>query len=720
MRVLCLALLTVALWLLPLGRERARASDGVPLRRFALTVAANDGGPARETLQYAERDARALADVLQQLGGVDGVDTVRLLQPSAEALRAAFAALQQRVRDAEAEGVRTEVVFYYSGHSDDSALLLGRERVPYPALRQLLEELPTQVRIAILDSCASGAFTREKGGVKRAPFLVDASTEVRGHAFLTSASADEAAQESDRIGGSFFTHYLVSGLRGAADASGDRKITLTEAYRFAFEETLARTAPTQYGSQHPAYEIRLAGTGDLVMTDLRSTKAELVVDESVEGRLFVWGTPRTLLIEVDKRLGRRVVLALPPGSYRLELARGAHYYVAETIALSGQSSPLARNAFHEVERETTLARGVVEQFALHPFAAGLIPPLTTNHHVRVRQGRPVLDHVGVALMYDAPDALEGLQLSLFGIAARRYAKGLQFGLFFTDTGELLGVQLSGVANAARTFGSGLQLAGAVNYAGIELRGLQVAALNYAEALYGAQLTLGINVARERMAGLQVGSLSWARHAHGVQVGFCNLVGDLHGLQVGALNVARGAVHGVQVGVINYADEADFSIGALGMTRQGGAHLSLGFDELFAPELSLRLDAKYNYSFVGGGIAPYGPERGAYGVGAGLGLKAPLFVPALWLDVDLGFFMVQPVSDFRRGVPNSLWRIRALARYELHKHFSVFAGLTLNTYLQLDEHGRFLPDRLVTAHRLTSSDGEAQVWFWPGFAAGLRL
>ena len=44
----------------------------------------------------------------------------------------------------------------------------------------------------------------------------------------------EAAQESDRICASYFTHYLVSGFRGAADLSGDGKVTLNEAYQFAF------------------------------------------------------------------------------------------------------------------------------------------------------------------------------------------------------------------------------------------------------------------------------------------------------------------------------------------------------------------------------------------------------------------------------------------------------------------------------------------------------
>jgi len=46
------------------------------------------------------------------------------------------------------------------------------------------------------------------------------------------------------------------GLRGAADASGDGRVTLGESYQFAFQETLAQTTTTQGGAQHPAYDIR--------------------------------------------------------------------------------------------------------------------------------------------------------------------------------------------------------------------------------------------------------------------------------------------------------------------------------------------------------------------------------------------------------------------------------------------------------------------------------
>ena len=176
---------------------------------------------------------------------------------------------------------------YYSGHADEQGLLLGDDRYSYRTLRDRLDEIPADVRIAVLDACASGAFTRIKSGKPRPAFLVDESADMRGHAFLTSSAATEAAQESDRIRASYFTHYLVSGFRGAADLSGDGKVTLNEAYQFAFTETLGRTVDTKGGAQHPSYDISLSGTGDVVMTDLRQTTATLVLAEELDGRFFV-------------------------------------------------------------------------------------------------------------------------------------------------------------------------------------------------------------------------------------------------------------------------------------------------------------------------------------------------------------------------------------------------------------------------------------------------
>lgn len=291
----------------------------VAVRRFAIIASSNDGGPERARLRFADTDARAVSEVLGELGGLQRDDLLLIPNATRTLLLAAFDRMRGQLEKLGPGQPRRELFIYYSGHSDEQGILLGAERVPYADLRNLIDASTAEVRIVVLDSCASGAVIRSRGGVHRPPFLSDASIAARGHAFLTASAADEAAQESDRIGGGFFTHHLVSGLRGAADSSRDGRVTLAEAYQFAYDETLrhTRTAPR---AQHPAYDIQLAGTGDLVLTDLRSTSAALVLADELSGRVEVRDALSRLVVEFSKERERPMRLGLPPGEYRIAIA----------------------------------------------------------------------------------------------------------------------------------------------------------------------------------------------------------------------------------------------------------------------------------------------------------------------------------------------------------------------------------------------------------------
>jgi hypothetical protein len=306
----------------------AQASAAGPLLRFALVIGANAGGGDRPALQYAISDAERFARVMVDLGGVTPANEIVLRQPRLRELADAFDLLTRRVNEGRRNAGRTEIVVYYSGHADEKGLLLGDDRYSYRSLRDRLDQIPADVRIAVLDACSSGAFTRAKGGRARPAFLVDESSDMRGHAFLTSSAESEAAQESDRIQASYFTHFLISGFRGAADMSGDGKITLNEAYQFAFNETLGRTVDTKGGAQHPSYDINMSGTGDVVITDVRQTTATLVLGEELEGRFFIRTGAQELVVELYKPRGRKVELAVDPGIYEVRIERDKGALVA--------------------------------------------------------------------------------------------------------------------------------------------------------------------------------------------------------------------------------------------------------------------------------------------------------------------------------------------------------------------------------------------------------
>ncbi len=114
-------------------------------RRFAVVVGSNDGGLERPLLRYANHDAKAFADVMETMGGVDRADTVRLADPTAIEVRQAIASLAVRVKLARDRGQRTEVLVYYSGHSDGEGILPEGERYPYADLRADLEIMQADV-----------------------------------------------------------------------------------------------------------------------------------------------------------------------------------------------------------------------------------------------------------------------------------------------------------------------------------------------------------------------------------------------------------------------------------------------------------------------------------------------------------------------------------------------------------------------------------------------
>src|SRR5579863_4986697 len=235
---------------------------------YALVVGTNEGGAGQARLRFAEDDARRVAEVLRDVGRVAPSDAQVLLHPDAASLLAAIDALAVKLKaDAAAHGP-SEVVFYYSGHARANALTLGADEVPLAALRERLSALPAGLTIVVLDACQSGAFARTKGAEPAADFTYNSVSRLtqKGLAVMASSTSQELSQESDELKGSYFTHHLVTALRGAGDADHDGRVSLDEAYRYAYRQTLASTALTQVGEQHVTLETDLTGHDDVAVT----------------------------------------------------------------------------------------------------------------------------------------------------------------------------------------------------------------------------------------------------------------------------------------------------------------------------------------------------------------------------------------------------------------------------------------------------------------------
>ena len=330
------------------------AAPGAPPAVERVAIVASAGSAEGQTpLRYAERDADRMAAVLRDLGGFDRVEQLR--DPRPQALRAAL----ERVEREAAGNPNLQVVVYYSGHADERGLLLGAERFSFDELRARLEGSHAAVRVALIDACYSGALVRAKGGTPAPGYAIDVlePTRVRGAAIIAAGTATELAQESGEIEGSYFTHHLLSALRGAGDRDGDGVVTLAETYQYAYSHTLAATLPSLWGPQHPSYEYRLSGTGELPLTRLGRGRQALVFPPG-DGRAYLISTRGDEVVaEVTSQVQGRVRLVLPAGRYRVAARQDRRAWLAEVTLVAGGDMAMEASTFREVAPEVAFAKG---------------------------------------------------------------------------------------------------------------------------------------------------------------------------------------------------------------------------------------------------------------------------------------------------------------------------------------------------------------------------
>jgi hypothetical protein len=114
-------------------------------------------------------------------------------------------------------------------------------------------------------------------------------------------------------------------------------VSLNEAFKFASDETLARTERTRGRPQHASFDFNLAGTGELTITDVsRTTSGPRAGPRGVGARVGAAGE-RHAVAELQKLPGRAVRARPRAGDYvggdgrprdDLRGARGAQEWAA--------------------------------------------------------------------------------------------------------------------------------------------------------------------------------------------------------------------------------------------------------------------------------------------------------------------------------------------------------------------------------------------------------
>lgn len=339
-----------------------------------VAIGNNEGLPSEQALHHAERDATAFASVLVELGRVQPEHHLEVLGKDATTVRRILLKTNAHLRGAQAEGARDQILLvYYSGHADASGLHLGSTQLSYEELKAIVESSPAKVRILIIDSCSSGGITRLKGGRPAAPFNVglDDRLEAEGMAIITSSSDSEDSQESDLLGGSFFTHHLVTALRGAGDSDRDTRVTMTEAYAYAYQQTV-RSSGTTTQLQHPTYLYDLKGQGGVPLTFLgadRGRSAVLVLPEPGRYLVFAGDPSGAAFAEVVVADGG-AELVVPPARYTIQRRDVDSYRRYQLELPSAGKIDLSKQPYDELKYARLLRKGGGGRGVVHNLRLG--------------------------------------------------------------------------------------------------------------------------------------------------------------------------------------------------------------------------------------------------------------------------------------------------------------------------------------------------------------
>ena len=571
--------------------------------RYAIYIGSNKGGKGREKLLYAGSDAQNFQKAMSEIGGVNDSNSFVLIDPTKEKIDETLNQITNKIKNSETHAKRSEFIFYYSGHSDETSLLLGDIPYDYSSLKAAITEVPSDIHVVILDSCYSGNFIRTKGGQKRKPFLLDDSSVVTGHAYLSSSSDNEYSQESDEIESSYFTNAMITGLRGAADASGDNKVTLNELYSYAFNDTLSKTESSKAGPQHPNYNITLVGSGDLILSDISTAEAMLSLSKEAKGKFIIRNAEGKLISEINKVEGQPIFMALPAGQYSAVIIDEYSTKQGYFLLNKDQIYVLDQNTLSTIKRKENRLRGGSDEGISEDDEILSLDGLTTTteeepavtgsrrRHESLEDADsessegienddeielpPLLDddeeedEDDISISEFNPAVMSYFHFSVFpGVNIVNGGKDYSLtslGIFGAYDKNIRIIQASSLMNIAEGSVYGLQASGLFNIAGGTVNGGQYTGLfNTANNINGTQVSGLFNIA-EDVNGAQVS-------------GLFNVAEDVDGAQItGLFNCAR-KVKGAQIGVINIAEESDgIAIGVFNFIKNGMHHIGFSWN-----------------------------------------------------------------------------------------------------------------------------------------------
>lgn len=199
-------------------------------RTFVLIAGVSNYQGTENDLQQSTKDAKSFYELMKTQTNDVTIVT------SKNATRKNVLQKLQTIADAAQGG--DCIMLFYSGHGAPGYICLYDEFLGYSDIVNIMKRSAASHKVLIVDACHAGTVSTD--------ISQHNITEKDGLICMMGCRPEEYSKENPILGAGFFTQGLIKGLRGKGDDNHDRRITVMEAFKFAYADVVKRSQQKQH------------------------------------------------------------------------------------------------------------------------------------------------------------------------------------------------------------------------------------------------------------------------------------------------------------------------------------------------------------------------------------------------------------------------------------------------------------------------------------------
>jgi len=208
-------------------------------RIFAVVVGVSEYENPINNLKYCHKDAEEFYNLLKPHTTTDRMKL--LTDVGARHSNIVFYA-QQLFRQAKPEDI---VIFYFSGHGNNNRFITHDKSLYFKTLQKIFRECNADRKMIFADACYAGTLRQEGNSSGR-------QNVGKNVMLFMSSRSNQMSIEYLNLQNGLFTYYLISGLKGEADANRDNYITAFELFNYVNpkvkQSTNEKQVPVMWGN----------------------------------------------------------------------------------------------------------------------------------------------------------------------------------------------------------------------------------------------------------------------------------------------------------------------------------------------------------------------------------------------------------------------------------------------------------------------------------------